>query len=120
MSAPSGKPFDPFDLSPYAPKRARERSTLDGLSVENDGNVVNNNEKSDDEAAVPLPYVPRAAMRPEAADENPVDLDAGTQAQSRPRPDPSAAPVAEKPAADATAGDADLARLASSLQWLQR
>src|ERR1700719_4289297 len=121
MSTPSGKPFDPFDLSPYAPKRARERPTLDGPSVENEGNVDNDaNEKSDDEAAVLLPYVPRAAMRPQVADEPPVDLDAGTEAQSPPPPDISAGPVAEQPAADATAGDPDLARLESSLQWLQR
>jgi hypothetical protein len=132
MSTPSGKPFDPFDLSPYAPKRARERSTLDGLSVESDGNVDddnnnednnndnNDNDQSDEEAAVSLPYMPRAAVRPMAVGERPVDLDAGAQAEPRLRPEPAAGPVAEKPAADGSAGDADLARLQSSLQWLQR
>ena len=44
MSSPSGKSFDPFDLSPYAPKRARERAGLD----DKDPNVV-------------LPYAPREA-----------------------------------------------------------
>jgi TPR repeat protein len=112
MSTPSGKPFDPFDLSPYAPKRARERSTLDGAPVENDDNDAG------EEAAVALPYVPRAAMRPQAADENAVEPDAG--AQARPRPDAAAAQPAEMPAAAASAVDPDLARLESSLQWLQR
>jgi hypothetical protein len=97
MSTPSGKPFDPFDLSPYAPKRARERSTLDGAPVENDDNDAG------EEAAVSLPYVPRAAMRPEAADEPAVDAAAAAQ-----------------PAAAASPVDPDLARLESSLQWLQR
>jgi hypothetical protein len=118
MSAPSGKPFDPFDLSPYAPKRARERSALDRSPGEN-GN--NDNNDSDNEAAVLLPYAPRAATRPEApeaAQEHPVDLDAADQ--SRPGPATSAEPVAEKPAAVEAAGDPDLARLESSLQWLQR
>jgi hypothetical protein len=110
MSTPSGKPFDLFDLSPYAPKRARERSTLDRPPVED----VDNDE-NDVEAAAALPYAPRAAMRPEAVDQRPVDLDAGNQALSRLRPDPSTAQAAEQPA-----GDADLARLESSLQWLQR
>jgi hypothetical protein len=101
MSTPSGKPFDPFDLSPYAPKRARERSTLGEAQVEND------DKEGGEEASVSLAYVPRAAMRPEAVDEHAVDLDAG-------------APPAAKPAADASAVDPDLARLESSLQWLQR
>jgi hypothetical protein len=116
MSTPSGKPFDPFDLSPYAPKRARERSTLDRPPVEDVDNVES--DESDTEAVAALTYVPRAAMRPEAVDEHPVDLDVGNQALSRLRPDPS--PVAEKPAAAQAAGDPDLARLESSLQWLQR
>jgi hypothetical protein len=103
MSTPSGKPFDPFDLSPYAPKRARERSTPDGAPVENDDNDAGEG------AAVALPYVPRAAMRLQAADEGVVDPDAATPA-----------PSAEKPAADPVAADPDLARLESSLQWLQR
>jgi hypothetical protein len=121
MSTPSGKPFDPFDLSPYAPKRARERSPLDRPSVENDGSDDNNSDhKSDNEAPVPLPYIPRAAMRPEAAAERVADLDAASQAQSRLRPDTAVAQAAEKPAARRTADDPDLARLESSLQWLQR
>jgi hypothetical protein len=110
MSTPSGKPFDPFDLSPYAPKRARERSTLDGARVENDDN------EGGEEAAVALAYVPRAAMRPQAVDEHAVDMDAGEPAPSRPA---AAAAQPAVPAADASA-DPDLARLASSLQWLQR
>jgi hypothetical protein len=118
MSTPSGKPFDPFDLSPYAPKRARERSTLDRPPVESDDNDVRDDNTSDNEAAVPLPYVPRAAMRPEAAEEHPVDLDEGNPAPHR--PDTSEGQVAEKCDPDETAGDTDLVRLESSLQWLQR
>jgi hypothetical protein len=122
MSTPSGKPFDPFDLSPYAPKRARERSPLDRPSVENDGSNGGDgsDDKSRDEAAAALAYVPRAAMRPPAADGSAPDLDAASRAQSRLRPDSSAAPPAEQPATEPAAGDPDLARLESSLQWLQR
>jgi hypothetical protein len=116
MSTPSGKPFDPFDLSPYAPKRVRERSTLDGAPVENDDN------EGGEEAAGALAYVPRAAMRPEAADEHAVDLDTGAPAPAPApsRPATAAAQPAERPAADANAVDPDLARLESSLHWLQR
>jgi hypothetical protein len=127
MSTPSGKPFDPFDLSPYAPKRARERSPLDrpSVEVENGGGDGSSNgdgsdDKSRDEAAAALTYVPRAAMRPPAAGGSTPDLDAASRAQPRLRPDTSAAPPAEKPAADPAAGDPDVARLESSLQWLQR
>ena len=59
-------------------------------------------------------------MRPEPAGDHPVDLDAGGPTQSGLRPDVSDGPSPEKSAADATSGDADLARLESSLQWLQR
>ena len=121
MSTPSGKPFDPFDLSPYAPKRARERSTLEQPPVERDrDDKGDDNDTRDDESAVLSPHAPRAAMRSEPAGDHPVDLDAGDPAQSGPRPDVSAGPAAEKSVADATSGDADLARLESSLQWLQR
>jgi hypothetical protein len=124
MSTPSGKPFDPFDLSPYAPKRARERAPFDRPSVENDGGDSSNggdgsDDKSRNEAAA-LAYVPRAAMRPPAAGGSAPDLDAASQAQSRLRPDTSAAAPADKPATEPAAGDPDLARLESSLQWLQR
>jgi hypothetical protein len=128
MSTPSGKPFDPFDLSPYAPKRARERSILDRPSAEDDASDDNSSNKETDDKSVEettlgLPYVPRAAMRPEAAGasaaaSDSAALDAAAQAQSRLRPD--AAKAAEQPAADQTARDPDLARLESSLQWLQR
>jgi hypothetical protein len=119
MSTPSGKPFDPFDLSPYAPKRARERSTLERPPVEHDhDDKCDDNDTRDNESAVVLPHVPQAATRPATTDDHLVDLDAGDQTQ--PRPDISDGQAAEKPAADGTPGDADLARLESSLQWLQR
>jgi hypothetical protein len=120
MSTPSGKPFDPFDLSPYAPKRARERSTLERPPVEHDHDAKGDDDTRDSASAVPPPHVPRAAMRPEPADDHPVDLDVGDPAQSPPRPDISGGQAAERSAADATSADADLARLSSSLQWLQR
>jgi hypothetical protein len=116
MSTPSGKPFDPFDLSPYAPKRARDRPP-----VERDHDDKDDDNDTRDNASAVLPsHLPRAAMPPEAVDDHPVDLDAGDPAQSRPRPDISGGQAAEKSTADATSADADLARLSSSLQWLQR
>jgi hypothetical protein len=121
MSAPSGKPFDPFDLSPYAPKRARERSALERPTDEREDDHAGNSEDNrDDEAAVALPYIPRAAMRPDATGEPAADLDASARAQSRLRPGAEAAPAVEKPVATAAPADPDLARLESSLQWLQR
>jgi hypothetical protein len=121
MSTPSGKSFDPFDLSPYAPKRARERSALDRSAVERGEDQASNGEDDqDDEAAVALPYVPRAAMRPDSVGEPAADLDASARAESRLRPSATTEPAAEKPVATATAADPDLARLESSLQWLQR
>jgi hypothetical protein len=110
MSTPSGKPSDPFDLSPYAPKRARENA--ERTPVENGGD-----DASEDAAAVALAYVPRAAMRPAAAEEHPIDLDAGDRAQ--PGPD-MRGEAATGPTGDEPAGDVDLARLESSLRWLQR
>ncbi|HWF94691.1 MAG TPA: hypothetical protein VG291_07020 [Xanthobacteraceae bacterium] len=89
----------------------RQRPALDGAPVEDDDN------ERGEEATIALAYVPRAAMRPEAVDEHAVDADAGAPAPSRPD---TAGQPAEKPAADARAVDPDLARLESSLQWLQR
>jgi hypothetical protein len=126
MSTPSGKPFDPFDLSPYAPRRARdrsgpersepERSTSDAAAgASGDETKIDNNENRDgsNAAADPMPYAPRGALRPQAAEERPADPD------SRPRPASGDEGVAEKPAA-APGADVDLARLEASLQWLQR
>jgi hypothetical protein len=105
MSTPSEKPFDPFDLSPYAPKRARENA--DRTPVENA-----DNDSHEDAEAVALAYVPRAAMWP--AEEHAIDRDGGTRA-------PLAADTCgEKVADDSAPADADLARLESSLRWLQR
>src|SRR5258708_637648 len=123
MSTPSGKPFDPFDLSPYAPKRARERSVLDRPSVGNDisaDNVDGHDDNGPEEAAVLLPYAPRAAMRRGGTDGGAGDLDGAVQAPSESVPDTAARPVTEKAIADEMAADPDLARLESSLQWLQR
>jgi hypothetical protein len=90
MSSPSGKRFDPFDLSPYAPKRARE-------NVERTPVESGVDDPSED-AAAPA-YVPRAAMRPAAAQEHPIDPDAGdrtppgpTRAAKRSRTIPPATP----------------------------
>jgi hypothetical protein len=127
MSTPSGKPFDPFDLSPYAPRRARERVGPDQPAVGNDPAVGNNSEDRE-RAADPLPYAPRAA-RSNAAREHPGGPDGGAQTQSRPQISPQTNPAGGAEAARAAAGvtagaeaagDIDLARLESSLQWLQR
>src|SRR5258708_39958913 len=98
MSPPSGKPFDPFDLSPYAPKRARERSAQPAVERDDD-HASDGEDDREDEAAVALPYVPRAAMRPDAAGGPAGGLDAPAQAPSRPRPDAAAPPPATAPPA---------------------
>jgi len=126
MSSPSGKPFDPFDLSPYAPKRARERAGLD----DKDPNVV-------------LPYAPRAGLPPLDGSrlERPLDLDGAAQEPSTPAVSAAnetaaahesdltdmlaaaAQDAAAKPAAPPSneiAADPDLRRLEASLQWIQR
>ena len=120
MSSPSEKPFDPFDLSPYAPKRARERAALDQT------------EKKEDAAGVVLPYAPRAALPLEeaaapAAAHRPVDLDAIDKASAAPPAGPPAEPAAAEPSERAAApavpvtdADPDLERLEASLQWIQR
>jgi hypothetical protein len=115
MSTPSGKPFDPLDLSPYAPKRARERSAPEQASVASDGE--DKVERSGDETVAVPPYAARAALRPDGVDEGAPISDAGAPAQSPLRSD--AAQSAVKPAPDRSAADVDLARLESSLQWLQ-
>jgi hypothetical protein len=144
MSNPSGKPpesFEPFDLSAYAPRRARERSVLDPAAVasdedNNDNNSADNEGRGggDQVGAGPLPYAARPALRPEVAARRPVDpnLDGGDRSQSppkpqsqpklqsEPRPAPSNRPVAAETAAEEAGRDVDLARLESSLQWLQR
>jgi hypothetical protein len=127
MSSPSGKPFDPFDLSPYAPKRARERTGLD----DKDPNVV-------------LPYAPRTGLPPldSSGPERPHDLDSTTEDPSAPAVSAANETAAEHetgltgvlaaaakeaaeamPAAtpaDEVVADPDLRRLEASLQWIQR
>ena len=78
MSTPSGKPFDPLDLSPYAPKRARERSEPERETVGSE--EQDQGEKSGDEAAAIAAYVPRAALRGDGADGRPLAPDAGAPA----------------------------------------
>ncbi|HEY2226302.1 MAG TPA: hypothetical protein VGI22_00925 [Xanthobacteraceae bacterium] len=128
MNTPSGKAFDPFDLSPYAPRRARERSApersaLDPAAIASDDRIDSDDSESRQESsgtADPMPYAPRAALRPQAADERPADPDGATLAQSRLRPASSAERVSENATAAAPNADVDLARLEASLQWLQR
>jgi hypothetical protein len=142
MSNPSGKPpepFEPFDLSAYAPRRARERSVLDPAAVasdeDNNDNSADNEGRGGGDQVGALPYAARVALRPEVAAKRPVDLDldGGDRSQSppkpqsqpklqsepRPAPSPSNRPVAAE-AAEEAGRDVDLARLESSLQWLQR
>jgi hypothetical protein len=119
MSTPSGKPFDPLDLSPYAPKRARERSEPGPDTVASE--ELDKGEKSGDEAAAIPAYVPRAALRGDGPGDRPLAADAGAPAQPPLRSEAvkPAEKSAEKPAAGQSAADVDLARLESSLQWLQ-
>jgi hypothetical protein len=122
MSTPSGKPFDPFDLSPYAPRRARERSAPDPAAVASDDRIESNDSGRSDENSRPMdsmPYAPRA-LEPQAADERPADPDGAALAQFRLRPGSSDDRLAEKASAAAPGADVDLARLEASLQWLQR
>ncbi len=118
MSTPSGKPFDPLDLSPYAPKRARERPEREAVG----GGDEDKGEKSRDEAAAVPAYVPRAALRGDGADGRPLGADAGAPVPPPLRSEAvkPAEKSAEQPAADQNAADVDLARLESSLQWLQQ
>jgi hypothetical protein len=121
MSTPSGKPFDPFDLSPYAPRRARERVASDQAATAARPAAENDSDTGDRTAADLLSHAARAAQRPSPAGEHPAAPDSGDQAQSRPERDASDGPIAAEPAAPAaTVSDVDLARLESSLQWLQR
>jgi hypothetical protein len=116
MSTPSGKPFDPLDLSPYAPKRARERPEPESVA----GAEQDKGESGDEAAAIPA-YVPRAALRGDGAGGRQLAADAGAPAQPPVRSEAvkPAEKSAEKPAVDQNA-DVDLARLESSLQWLQQ
>jgi hypothetical protein len=124
MSTPSGKPFDPLDLSPYAPKRARERSEPAREPVA--GERQDKGARGDEATAAPA-YVPRAALRADGAGERALAADAGAPVQPPQLPQPqlrseavkSAEKSADKPVADQSAADLDLARLESSLQWLQ-
>jgi hypothetical protein len=120
MSTPSGKPFDPLDLSPYAPKRARERSGLERDTVAGEEQVKG--ESGDEAAAIAAAYVPRAALRGDGAGERPMAPDAGAPAKPPLRSEAAkpAEKSTEKPAPDQSAADVDLARLESSLQWLQQ
>jgi hypothetical protein len=107
MSTPLEMPFNPFDLSPYAPKKARPRTAPgpDEPPVENGGDTV-----------VPLPLGSRAA-EPDAAENRRSD---GGEAQSSPLPEPAAEQASESQVAGESAPDPDLERLESSLRWLQR
>ena len=116
MSTPTGKPFDPFDLSPYAPKRARERSALDRPGEE----IQSNNDNSESEAGSVLSYAPRTAAKPDEAQSEGVESNE-LEATDNPLAHVTAAePVSEKPAAAAAAADPDLQRLEASLNWIQR
>jgi hypothetical protein len=115
MSTPSGKPFDPFDLSPYAPKRARERSILARPSFEDDDRQ---READHDDADHQHSVADDTAARSSAAEEMPrqfaLDLDAGRQP---PAPD-SADTIGAAPAR--VEDDGDLMRLQSSVSFLRR
>ena len=97
MSTPSDKPFDPLDLSPYVPKRARERSILERPSFARE-----DHQNHADHSAARTPGDGDAVAS--AADGVPL-------AQEMPR----------QYALDLDAGnDGDLTRLQSSVRYLRR
>jgi hypothetical protein len=129
MSTPSVKPFNPFDLSPYAPKRVRRQAS--------------EHPAAEDEIETVVRWPLAGASEPAAGDSQ----DAGVAAlSSSPEPDAaqgsaqdsnqesqhpiqgSATDPAEEPAGAEAAELADAAesrdpnmdRLESSLRWLQR
>jgi hypothetical protein len=101
MSTPSVKPFNPFDLSPYAPKKVREHAA--GLAAE-----------SDTESMAQLPHESAAELP--APDDR---LGDGAQARAAAAPAIAEAQAAEAAAQPAT-HDPDMQRLETSLRWLQR
>jgi hypothetical protein len=129
MSTPSANSFNPFDLSPYAPKRAREHPAPERPLPEKDEAAAALLSFAPPGAtpvatapdAVRSETYPQGASRLDSAEARSADLDAGDKVQ--PAPATSATP--ERPAAerraDSTAPrDLDLDRLESSLQWLRQ
>ncbi|HLH98115.1 MAG TPA: hypothetical protein VKW08_23665 [Xanthobacteraceae bacterium] len=118
MSTPSGKPFDPFDLSPYAPKRARERSILERPPSASESPLHHPDPRgsgdeeamTDAAAALRCPGAPLAEESRQYA----LDLDDGNPARAH----ASAQPIDPAPADDRD--DGDLARLQSSVHYLRR
>jgi hypothetical protein len=115
MSTPSGKPFDPFDLSPYAPKRARERSILARPSFEDDDRPQEaDHHDADHQRSIADDAAARASTAEEMPGQFALDLDAGRQP---PAPD-SADTIGAAPAQ--VSDDGDLMRLQSSVSFLRR
>jgi hypothetical protein len=73
MSTPSGKPFDPFDISAYAPKKARQRSTEDW---QDDEQFSAQQPSGSEEMAPTTPFTAnREWSHPTAYEEHPADSD---------------------------------------------
>jgi len=114
MSTPLVKPFSPFDLSPYAPKKARTHAAAEH-AVENDAETV-----------VRWPLT--GASEPLAADEVHNDVAragaaSAPDAAQEPHPDDSAPDTEEESTThprESEARDPNIDRLESSLRWLQR
>jgi len=102
MSSPSVKPFNPFDLSPYAPKKARMHAAAE-QAAEGDAESV---------ARLPLDGASEPAAAAEAQDDGAHDCDAAASAAAEEHP-------ADYPAEEETP-DPDIARIETSLRWLQR
>ena len=127
MSTPSGKPFDPFDLSPYAPKRARERSILARPSFEDDdreqtadqhdGNHHDVDAHDDVALDAAAPAAPRASVPEEEPGQFALDfsmLPGGEPATGLQAMDAIGAAPAQVP------DGGDLGRLQSSVRFLRR
>jgi hypothetical protein len=102
MSTPLVKPFNPFDLSPYAPKKARMQGSAEPAA----GN--------DDEIGARVP--PDGASEPRAADQAQDDV---AQARAASPPETAEQQSAGHPSV-ADARDPDMDRIETSLRWLQQ
>jgi hypothetical protein len=127
MSTPSAQPFNPFDLSPYAPKRAREQSAPEHPAPD-----------SDEGAAVILSFAPPGATSADAGpdrapsrlgpDREPLLAAAAAHSELAASDEVPSAPgeAVEPEAADAPSTDSpllrarDVDRLETSLRWLRK
>ena len=91
MSTPSGKPFDPFDISAYAPKRARHFSIVDRQDQE----PISTEQDCEDDGVDPASFSVAKREWPGSQAEHPVDLDEGALPSFDVPPELSASEIPE-------------------------